>query len=491
MISDADNRMFNFTCIASGDPAPVITWLFTPKDTSDQQALVANTKYSISSNISMEAVPVQSTLSVASFDSRDNGDYLCRAANFRDFIDSAIATVLVATDPMILSTFPNTSVVVIESGVVTQDCEGVGEPSPTVKWYAGNAEITQNTSVLTLYPNNTLKIDTTRLQSGTVYMCTAMNSRASVSSSFTLTVNSCPLVVVSPTGPLNSLDHVNTTLSCSVSGNPAPVTGWNYRRPGSATAGTLPGSSDNVLQFEENGVLNVNITPITENNQGSYCCETYTQALESQCGESARNTKCVEVEYRMSCGDLYFCLFELWHLIVIIVGGFLLIILAVCGFSCLVYLMYRHYQSNTYNINKAKDFNLPYKKNDDDSDDDGEFDPTYESLPANKSVHPPVYKMAPYYDGGGTTSGPPPYNPPPMAINDTAGIPLDGLMAPPQLAYPPSIEMHHAGMPMLQGNFAQPEMYTTEFMNPEMQMYPVEMVKGHPEEFLSTDGQFV
>ena len=483
--------MFIITCVASGDPAPDIIWTFTPKDTSDQQPIVDNSKYSISTNKSTEAVPVQSTLTVSSFDSRDNGNYQCTATNFRSSLPSAISTVLIATDPVILTTFPSGNVEVMENDIVTQDCEVVGEPSPTVKWFVGNTEITEDTSVLTVFPNNTLRIDTTRLQSGIMYRCQAMNSGSTVSRSFTLIVESCPRVVVSPTGPLNSPTQENASLSCDVSGNPVPVSMWTYRRPGSDTPGDLPGIQNNVMEREENGALKVDIIPITQNNQGRYCCEAYTQALESSCGASPQEMMCVEVVYEASCANLYFCIFELWHLIVIIVGGFIIIVLIVFGLSCLIYLIYRSCQSNTYNINKAKAFNLPYKvKHEDDSDDDGEFDPTYESLPANKAVHPPGYKMAPYYNGGGTTAGPPPYNPPPMG--DTGGIPLDGVMVAPQLAYPPDFDMHHS-MPMLQDNFGQqpPEMYTTEFMNPEPQMYPGDMVKGHPDEFLSTDGQFV
>ena len=470
-ITSVTNDMFIITCVASGDLAPDIIWTFTPKDTSDQQPIMDNSKYSISTNKSTEAVPVQSTLTVSSFDSRDNGNYQCTATNFRSSLLSTISTVLIATDPVILTTFFSTSVVVMENEIVTQDCEVVGEPSPTVKWFVGNTEITEDTSVLTVFPNNTLRIDTTRLQSGIMYRCQAMNSGSTVSSSFTLIVESCPRVVVSPTGPLNSPTQENASLSCDVSGNPVPVSMWTYRRPGSDTPGDLPGIQNNVMEREENGALKVDIIPITQNNQGRYCCEAYTQALESSCGVSPQEIMCVEVVYEASCANLYFCIFELWHLIVIIVGVFFILLLTVCCISCSIYLIYRSCQSNTCNINQN------------DSDDDGEFDPT------NNAVHPPRYRMAPYYNRGSTTAGPPPYNPPPMG--DTGGIPLDGVMVAPQLAYPPDFDMHHS-IPMLQDNFGQqpPEMYTTEFMNPEPQMYPGDMVEGHPDEFLSTGEQW-
>ena len=82
------------------------------------------------------------------------------------------------------------------------------------------------------------------------------------------------------------------------------------------------------------------------------------------------------------------------------------------------------------------------ERRDDDSDDDGEFDPTYESLPANKSTYPPMYKQAPYYNGGGDDSGLPSYNPPPQAGGDTTSLPLDGVLGPPAFAYPPPIDIN-------------------------------------------------
>ena len=341
-ITSVTNDMFIITCVASGDPAPDIIWTFTPKDTSDQQTIMDNSKYSISTNKSTEAVPVQSTLTVSSFDSRDNGNYQCTATNFMSSIPSAISTVLIATDPVILTTFPSGNVEVMENEIVTQDCEVVGEPSPTVKWFVDNSEITEDTSVLTVFPNNTLRIDTTRLQSGIMYRCQAMNSGSTVSRSFTLIVESCPRVVVSPTGPLNSPTQENASLSCDVSGNPVPVSMWTYRSPGSDTPGDLPGIQNNVMEREENGALKVDIIPITQNNEGRYCCEAYTRALESPCGESPQEMMCVNVEY--STND-DFSIFSL-HIIIILIGLTLLISLVLNAvFIIIIIIIIKKYKS--------------------------------------------------------------------------------------------------------------------------------------------------
>ena len=398
-----------------------------------------------------------------------------------------VSTVLIPGEPVIESVFSSTTVEILEGEMYIQDCVAYAEPPPVVRWSSSAfGPLTTNTTDYVIYPNNTLVVTGNRQLSGSVYTCTATSGGNTKSSFFTLLINSCAVVEVTPAGPLNSVEHVNATLSCSANGLPPPTYDWVYRPIGSNELGSLPSTHTGVSLLND---YTVNIEPISTANEGSYCCMAFTDELNDTCGIEL---VCVEIEYRRDCEGLYFCLFELWQLIVIIVAAIILILLIIAALFCVVYLIFRHYQSHTYNINRAVGLSLPYTKErrDDDSDDDGEFDPTYESLPANKSTHPPMYKQAPYYNGGGDDSGLPSYNPPPQAGGDTTSLPLDGVLGPPAFAYPPPIDMHHASMPMLPGNFTQaPEMYVHDFMQPEM--YPGDMMKPPLEEFLSTDGQFV
>ena len=475
------------SCKAMGDPIPTITWLF--ESDSDSFSITSNSKYEIDSTVDASTSSRESTLTVLSPDARDNGYYSCQGVNFKGTTSALIATVLIPSAPIIDSEFPLSNVVVLDGTSFTQDCDAFAEPPPTVTWSTANQDFTQNTSIITLYPNNTLRVIGNKFQTGSVFTCTVVSGGNTIEKSFTLVVHSCPEVTVSPTGQLTSMTDVNATLECAASGLPVTTSEWVYQRSDSDAPGPLPSTLDDVTIINEN---TVSIMPISQSNAGIYCCRAYTSELASSCGPNPQDTVCIEIVYNAKCDGLFLCIFELWHLIVIVLGGLILLILVVLAIICLSYLIYNRYQARTYNINRAAGFSLPYskEKKDEDSDDDGEFDPTYESLPANKSVIPPLYKQAPYYNGGGGVSGLPSYNPPPQAMGDTTSLPLDGLLGPPPLAYPPPIDIHHASMPMLPGNYPPPpEMYTHDFMQPEM--YPGEMMKPHPDEFLSSDGQFV
>ena len=470
-----------------GDPLPEITWLF--EGSSESFTITPSSKYIIVSSTDQTNSSRDSTLTVVSYTAKDNGDYFCESSNFKGTTKFLVASVLIPSEPVIDSIFPSGNVVVMDGNTFIQDCDAFAEPAPVVTWSTANQDLTRNTTIITLYPNNTLEVIGKSFQSGIVYTCTVTSGENQVQKSFTLVVHSCPKVTVDPTGPLNFVDDVNATLICAATGMPVTTSEWVYMISSSAAPGSLPSTLDNVELINEN---TVRIMPITRGNAGIYCCRAYTSELASSCGANPQDTVCVEIEYKVDCEGLYFCIFELWHLVAIVVGGLILLVLIVLAIICLSYLIYNRYQARTYNINRAAGFSMPYSKDrkDDDSDDDGEFDPTYESLPANKSMNPPTYKQAPYYNGGGGASGLPSYNPPPQAMGDTTSLPLDGLLVPPPLAYPPPIDMHHASMPMLPGNFAQvPDMYTHDYMHPEM--YPVDMMNPHPEEFLSSDGQFV
>ncbi|KAI6654343.1 Basement membrane-specific heparan sulfate proteoglycan core protein-like isoform X6 [Oopsacas minuta] len=425
-------------------------------------------------------------LTVSSVTARDNGGYKCLSENFKGTDESQVSTVRIPSDPVIDSLFPSDVVKILEKEMYLQDCVAYAEPQPVVTWSTAGGSIIANTTVFTIFPNNTLAVVGNRQQSGRVYTCTATSAGTQVTNSFTLIVNSCAIVEVTPSGPLNSIDHFNTTITCSSEGEPVPSSEWVYMRKVSMQSGTLPSTLNGVTVVDE---YTFSIETISSGNEGLYCCNVYTEGLNETCGIQS---ECVTVEYVKDCEGLYFCIFELWQLIVIIVAAIILIVLILGGAFCLVYLIIHHYQSRTYNIRRAGEFSLSYtkEKRDDDSDDDGEFDPTYESLPANKSVHPPIYKQAPYYGGGSDSTGLPSYNPPPQAGGDTTSLPLDGLLLQAPLAYPPPVDIHHASMPMIPGNFAQaPEMYPHEYMHHEM--YPGDMMKAQPDEFLSTDGQFV
>ena len=303
-----------------GDPLPTIIWQF--ESSSESFTITPSAKYIIESSTDQTNSSRDSTLTVVSYDARDNGEYFCNSTNFKGTSRALIATVLIPSAPIIDSEFPSTNVVVMDGNSFIQDCDAYAEPSPTVTWSTANQDLTQNTSIITLYPNNTLRVVGNQFQSGSVYTCTVVSGQNQIEESFTLVVHSCPIVAVSPVGPLNSVDDVNATLVCSASGLPVTTSEWVYKISDTDTPGSLPNILNYVTIINEN---TVSIMPITQNNAGVYCCRAYTSELIDSCGANPQHSVCVNIEYSADCKGLYLCIFELGHLIVLIISGFIFI----------------------------------------------------------------------------------------------------------------------------------------------------------------------
>ena len=214
---------FSISCTAEGDSSPQIEWRFTR---SGQTITLSNsTEHLI---IDSTDQTIQSRMLTLSFISaKDNRDYQCFGENFKAIVEYMATIVLIpsTSDPVIDSIFLFTTVEIFEGEIYFQDCvaypSAYAEPPPTVRWSSSGFEpITSNTTDYVIYPNNTLVVTGNRQLSGSMYTCIATSGGKTESRSFTLLVHSCAVVEVTPTGPLNSVEHVNATLTCSVNGLP-------------------------------------------------------------------------------------------------------------------------------------------------------------------------------------------------------------------------------------------------------------------------------
>ena len=335
---------FSISCTAEGDPLPEIEWSFTRSGqtktliNSTQNLIIDSTDQTIQSRTSM--------LTVSSISAKDNGDYQCIGENFKAIVGSMVSMVLIPSDPVIDSIFSLTTVKIFEGEMYFQDCVAYADPPPTVIWSSsGFGPITSNTTDYVIYPNNTLVVTGNRQLSGSVYTCTATNDVATKSKFFILLINSCAVVEVTPAGPLNSVEHVNATLTCSANGFPPPTYEWVYKPIGSNELGSLPSTHTGVSVVND---YTINIEPISTTNEGSYCCMAYTDELNDTCGIEL---VCVEIDY--VDGKSLIFIFELLLVVVTVIGLLFFFMLILTVVFCILYIVISRLQSKNYDTTEV------------------------------------------------------------------------------------------------------------------------------------------
>ena len=341
-ITSVTGTNFTINCTAEGDPLPDIEWRFIRS--GQTMTLTNSTEYSIidSTDQTQTIQSRTSMLTVSVINAKNNGDYQCIGSNFKATIESVASTVLIPSDPVIESVFSFATVEIFEGEMFFQDCVAFAEPPPTVRWSSSTfGHITTNSTDFVIYPNNTLVITGSRQLSGSVYTCTATSDSKTDSSSFTLLIHSCAVVEVTPTGPLNSVEHVNATLTCSANGLPPPMYEWVYRSIGSTGLGSLPSTHSGVSLVND---YTVSIEPISMANEGLYCCMAFTDELNDTCGVEL---VCVEIEY-VDCNSIEnsIFIFEFLRVVVIVVGLIFLFMLIVTVVFCIIHIVISLSQSN-------------------------------------------------------------------------------------------------------------------------------------------------
>ena len=283
---------------------------------------------------------------MSAFTAKNNGDYQCVGENFKARVESMVSTVLIPGEPVIESVFSSTTVEILEGEMYIQDCVAYAEPPPVVRWSSSAfGPLTTNTTDYVIYPNNTLVVTGNRQLSGSVYTCTATSGGNTKSSFFTLLILSCAIVEVTPVGPLNSVEHVNATLSCSANGLPPPTYDWVYRPIGSNELGSLPSTHTGVSLLND---YTVNIEPISVANEGSYCCMAFTDELNDTCGTKLI---CVDIEYVCDKNPIF--IFEFLRIVVIVTGLIFFFMLIAAVVFCILYIVISHAQSKKHDYTEV------------------------------------------------------------------------------------------------------------------------------------------
>uniref|UniRef100_A0A3Q2YI19 Neural cell adhesion molecule 1b n=1 Tax=Hippocampus comes TaxID=109280 RepID=A0A3Q2YI19_HIPCM len=256
------------TCAVDGYPEPMVTW------TRNQITLEAAEKYSFNED--------GSEMSIMDVSKLDEGEYTCIAKNKAGETEQELS-LRVFVKPKI-TYIVNQSTSEMEEQVMLT-CEASGDPTPTISWSYGNRVFTDgeqsedgNVVVRSDARVSSLTLKYVKYTDAGQYLCSARSAIGEDDQGAYLEVRYTPKIqgeVAVYTWEGNAVN-----ISCEVQAHPSQVT-IDWLRDGL----TLPNANtSNVKIFSSPLASYLQVTPVSENDFGSYNCtasnEMGTEAKE-------------------------------------------------------------------------------------------------------------------------------------------------------------------------------------------------------------------
>ncbi|XP_067585037.1 hemicentin-1 isoform X1 [Pseudorca crassidens] len=241
------NNPLELTCIASGIPAPKITWMKDgrPLPQVDQMQTLGGGEVLRISNAQVE----------------DTGRYTCLASSPAGDDDKEYL-VRVHVPPNIAGTDEPQDFTVLRNRQVTLECKSDAVPPPVITWLKNGERLQATPRVRILSGGRYLQINNADLGDTANYTCVASNIAGKTTREFILTVNVPPSI---KSGPQSLVIHLNksTVLECFAEGVPTPRITW--RKDGAVL-------SENHARYSvlENGFLHIQSAHVTDS--GRYLC---------------------------------------------------------------------------------------------------------------------------------------------------------------------------------------------------------------------------
>ncbi|XP_004688211.1 PREDICTED: hemicentin-1 [Condylura cristata] len=246
-ISVIINNPLELTCIASGIPAPKITWLKDgrPLPQMDQ----------------MQTLGGGEVLQISSAQVEDTGRYTCLASSPAGDDDKEYL-VRVHVPPNIAGLDESQDFTVLQNRQVTLECKSDAVPPPVITWLKNGERLQATPRVRILSGGRYLQINNADLSDTANYTCVASNIAGKTTREFVLTVNVPPKI---KSGPQSLVIHLNKSavLECFAEGVPAPRITW--RKDGAVLSGNHARYS-----ILENGFLHIRSAHVTD--AGRYLC---------------------------------------------------------------------------------------------------------------------------------------------------------------------------------------------------------------------------
>ncbi|XP_013377196.1 PREDICTED: hemicentin-1 isoform X3 [Chinchilla lanigera] len=246
-ISVIVNNPLELTCMASGIPAPKITWMKDgrPLPQTDQvQSLRGNV-----------------VLRISSAQVEDTGRYTCLASSPAGDDDKEYL-VRVHVPPNIAGTDEPQDITVLQNRQVTLECKSDAVPTPVIMWLRNGDRLQATPRVRILSGGRYLQINNADVGDTANYTCVASNIAGKMTREFVLTVNVPPSIKGGPQS-LVILLNKSVVLECLAEGVPTPRITW--RKDGAVLAGNHARHS-----ILENGFLHIQSVHVPDT--GRYLC---------------------------------------------------------------------------------------------------------------------------------------------------------------------------------------------------------------------------
>uniref|UniRef100_A0A8D2B9D0 Hemicentin-1 n=1 Tax=Sciurus vulgaris TaxID=55149 RepID=A0A8D2B9D0_SCIVU len=246
-ISVIVNNPLELACIASGIPAPKISWMKDgrPLPQMDQVQILGG----------------GTALQISSAQVEDTGRYTCLASSPAGDADKEYL-VRVHVPPNIAGTDEPQDFTVLRNRQVTLECKSDAVPPPIITWLKNGEQLQATPRVRILSGGRYLQINNADLGDTANYTCVASNIAGKTTREFILTVNVPPNIKGGPQS-LVVLLNKSTVLECSAEGVPIPRITW--RKDGTILAGNHARYS-----ILENGFLHIQSAQVTDT--GRYLC---------------------------------------------------------------------------------------------------------------------------------------------------------------------------------------------------------------------------
>ncbi|XP_056379622.1 hemicentin-1 isoform X2 [Hyla sarda] len=199
-------------CDSIGDPVPVLTWLRegTPLLKGEGFTLLNNGR----------------RLHVENIELSHSGHYVCVAVNVAGQADKKY-TLKVLVPPAFSGQFQEyENISVVEKNPVTLTCEVSGIPPPKITWFKDDHPITSHQTPQVMSGGMILRFLHAALSDAGRYRCVVSNAAGEKRKNFQLNVLVPPRFTGNTMEDVKVKENSDVTLSCEVTGNPAPQLTW-------------------------------------------------------------------------------------------------------------------------------------------------------------------------------------------------------------------------------------------------------------------------
>ncbi|XP_071965528.1 peroxidasin homolog isoform X2 [Antedon mediterranea] len=251
-----------FTCRATGDPEPSITWLRNKVEIETSIEQQPDAKYTILTD---------GTLMILDASGEDEGDYECMARNAVGEAVTRTASLSYFGEPKAPQFVKEPDNIDIRAGDnVEIQCAVSGHPRPIITWTKNDKQVVEDNHIR-LLSSGSLHISEVQFDDRGIYECSATNQEGIISTTAVLTVFVPPSFIQRPEFQA-TIEGSTVEFHCTAEGNPSPVIAWKKKGL------QLPDDRRHVVL--SSGTLR--IVRATRADEGNYECQAFNSAGSSQ-----------------------------------------------------------------------------------------------------------------------------------------------------------------------------------------------------------------